>query len=103
MLNTDLKRTAPPLPQGRRQVFKGGGLDPRYDKRGGGGGGVSASGPIRKAGGGGGEGVLSALGSIRKARGGRGVRGCVLYTSGTIRKAGGLRSRRRGGTLQSIE
>ena len=35
MPNTDLKRT---LPQGRRQVFKGGGLDPRYDKRGGGGG-----------------------------------------------------------------
>ena len=41
MPNTDLKRTAHPplLPQGRRQVFKGGGLDPRYDKRGGGGGG----------------------------------------------------------------
>ena len=37
MPNTNLKRTAPPLPQGRRQVFKGGGLDPRYDKRGGGG------------------------------------------------------------------
>ena len=71
--NTDLKRTAPPppLPQGRRQVFKGGGLDPRYDKRGGGGGEVlSASGPIRKAGGGGG--VLSALGPIRKAGGGGG-------------------------------
>ena len=39
MSNTDLKRTAPPplLPQGRRQVYKGGGLDPRYDKRGEGG------------------------------------------------------------------
>ena len=46
--------------------------------------------------------MLSALGPIRKAGGG-GVRGCVLYTSGTIRKAGGLRSRRGGGTLQSIE
>ena len=44
----------PPLPQGRRQVFKGGGLDPRYDKRGGEV--LSASGPIRKAGGGGGGG-----------------------------------------------
>ena len=99
MPNTDLKRTAPPppLPQGRRQVFKGGGLDPQYDKRGGGGREVlSASGPIRKAGGGGG--VLSALGPIRKAGGGGGVRGGVLYTSGTIRKAGGLRSRRGGGT-----
>ena len=52
--------STPPLPQGRRLVFKGGGLDPRYDKRGGGGGGggvLSSSGPIRKAGGGGGEAV----------------------------------------------
>ena len=55
-------------------------LQARYEKRGEGGG------------------VLSALGPIRKA-GWVWVWVCVLYTSGTIRKVGGLLSRRRGGTL----
>ena len=44
--------------------------------------------------------MLSASGPIRKAGGvGGWVWVCVLYTSGTIRKAGGLLSRRGGGTL----
>ena len=59
---------------------------------------LSASGPIRKAGAGGGPvrfrpDTKSGWGGV----GGVGV--CVLYTSGTIRKAGGLLSRRGGGTL----
>ena len=53
------------------------------EKRGGVGGGVSASGPIRKRGGWGGGG-----GGIRKAEGGGGGGG-VLYASGTMRKVGG--------------
>ena len=61
--------STPPLPQGRRQVFKGGG----------GGGGAVRFRPDMKSGGGGGGGgvVLSALGPIRKA--GEGVCVCAVH------------------------
>ena len=66
---------------------------------------LSASGPIRKAGGGGGGGGAVRFRPDTKSGGWVGgwvrvcVCVCVLYTSGTIRKAGGLLSRRGGGTL----
>ena len=76
--------------QGRIQGFPKGGVETRDTKCGGGGGVLSASGPIRKAGGGGGGGVLSIKGPIRKAEGGGGGGGGGMLSgaSGPIQNAG---------------
>ena len=76
-----------------------GGLDSRYEKRGGGGVVLSALGPIQKAMGGGGG--LSASGPIRKAEVGGGG-GCPLQAQFERRGGGGggcLADELRGGTL----